>query len=641
MTDRSLLFRHRLVVYGVVLGALASGSVLVWRYANAPFSEQLVTLELQTYNHRADLRAGILGRQGPRPVVIVAIDELSIKSLKTEGEPWPWPRRVHAQLVREMKQAGARAIGFDVNFDTVTPAPGQEPDPEDFFWEPEPCDSDRQFAEAIREAGNVVLAVIVEREASDNMGEEELVENASFPAPMFEDAAAGVGDVEVPIDIDRVARRGKLSGSFRDETIPSFPVAVTSLYLGKSVDEYMAECLQRYASVLQPDGSFWIDYYGPTGSTDTVPYVYAYKGQFEPELVQDKIVLVGASAPALQDLWGSPVTAERKAGVDRPLMAGVEIHANAIRTLLSDRHLSPAPLWLTVLSTLLLGCLTGVLTLRLRPVRALALYMPLAVVACVALSFWLFAVRDLWVNLVLPLIGGLGSAYLATTVFAYFTVERERRQIEAAWSKRVSPDILTKILANPSLAHVEGRTVEATVLFSDLRGSTTLAHSMPPEQFISRLNEVFTRMTPIITAHGGNIDKFIGDGIMAIFGDPVPQEDHARRAVLAARQMQRSMRELQDEAEARGEQRIEMGIGIHTGELVAGDIGSADHLEYTVIGDTVNTASRMEGLNKEYQTSVLITGDTQSQVGDDVEMRLVDTTTVRGRDTPVQVFEVL
>lgn len=641
MPHRPLRRRRRLAVWGTLLGGLSSAIVLLWRYTDAPFSGLLTTFELQTYNYRANWRAGLLGGQRDSPVLIVDIDEPSIGSLRAEGEPWPWPRDVHAELVRRLTAAGAKVIAFDVNFDTVTPAPGQEPDPGNYFWEPEPSDGDKAFATAIREAGNVVLAAVVERKSVGNMGQQELVENASFPHPIFEDAAAGIGDAEIPIDADGTARRARLESSLQGESLPSFPVTVAALYRGRDVTEYLDECHARYRPVLRTSGSLWIDFHGPPGSTETVPYVYAYKGQFEPHRLAGKIVLIGASAPELQDLWECPLVDRTRAGLGRALMAGVEIHANAIRTLLADRYLQPAPLPVTVLSVLLVGCLTGALTLHLRPVRALALYVPAAAAAIIAAAFWLFAVRDLWVNLVLPLAGGLGASYVVTTVFAYLTVERERRQIEAAWSKRVSPEILQQILANPSLAQVQGRTVEATVVFTDLRGSTGLAHSMRPEQFVSRLNDIFTRMTPIIMEHGGNIDKFIGDGIMAIFGDPVPQDNHARQAVLAAREMMQAMADLQDEAEARGEQRIEMGIGIHTGELVAGDIGSAERLEYTVIGDTVNTASRMEGLNKEYGTSILITGDTKAGAGAEIPVRLVDTTRVRGRDTPVQVYEVL
>lgn len=641
MPHRPLRRRRRLAVWGTLLGGLSSAIVLLWRYTDAPFSGLLTTFELQTYNYRANWRAGLLGGQRDSPVLIVDIDEPSIGSLRAEGEPWPWPRDVHAELVRRLTAAGAKVIAFDVNFDTVTPAPGQEPDPGNYFWEPEPSDGDKAFATAIREAGNVVLAAVVERKSVGNMGQQELVENASFPHPIFEDAAAGIGDAEIPIDADGTARRARLESSLQGESLPSFPVTVAALYRGRDVTEYLDECHARYRPVLRTSGSLWIDFHGPPGSTETVPYVYAYKGQFEPHRVAGKIVLIGASAPELQDLWQCALVDRTRAGLGRTLMAGVEIHANAIRTLLADRYLQPAPLPVTVLSVLLVGCLTGALTLHLRPVRALALYVPAAAAAIIAAAFWLFAVRDLWVNLVLPLAGGLGASYVVTTVFAYLTVERERRQIEAAWSKRVSPEILQQILANPSLAQVQGRTVEATVVFTDLRGSTGLAHSMRPEQFVSRLNDIFTRMTPIIMEHGGNIDKFIGDGIMAIFGDPVPQDNHARQAVLAAREMMQAMADLQDEAEARGEQRIEMGIGIHTGELVAGDIGSAERLEYTVIGDTVNTASRMEGLNKEYGTSILITGDTKAGAGAEIPVRLVDTTRVRGRDTPVQVYEVL
>ena len=638
MPRQSFSHRWRGLIVGIILGLLASGLILVWRYSDAPFSQLLVGLELWTYNYRTTWRAARLNATHEDPIVIVAIDQASVRTL---AKQWPWPREVHAQLVRRLKSEGAAVIAFDVNFDTVTPAPGQKPDPNDIFWEPKPCAGDLALARAIKEAGNVVLSVLIANRTVDNMGQREVVPEGTFPAHIFRDGAAAVADVDVPIDADSTVRRAWLSREFRDQEYPTLPVAVAALYRQRKTADFLREAKARYSDVAGADGTFWIDFHGPPANERTVPYYEALHGFGTPGLFRGKIVLIGATAPDLQDLYEVPVFTGGGVDLRRERMPGVEVHANAVRSLLAPEHLRMAPLWLTVLVTLLLGCLTGVATLYLRPLRALFTYVPAAAAAWIVLAFWLFAVRGLWVNLVLPLVGSLVTSYLATTVFAYFTVERDRKRIEAAWSKRVSPEVLQRILANPRLQHVEGRKLQATVLFSDLRGFTTLCHAWPPEEVVRRLNEIFTRMTRIITEHGGNIDKFIGDGIMAVFGDPIPQTDHARRAVLAAIDMLRAMQDLQAQATARGDQPIEMGVGIHTGELVAGDIGSADHLEYTAIGDTVSTASRLEGLNKEYHTNIIISGETQAHAGEDLPARLLDTTTVRGRETTLQVYEVL
>jgi adenylate cyclase len=394
---------------------------------------------------------------------------------------------------------------------------------------------------------------------------------------------------------------------------------------------------------MAPDGAFWVDY-APADTvpppTPTVPYVVALAGE-QSDAFRDRIVLIGATAPDLQDLYDAPARRVLARGATQERIPGVAVHANAICTLLAERPLRPAAPWLTWLSTLLLGALTGVATFAARPVRALWAYVLPATVVAGGGAFTVFAYGDLWVNLALPLSGGIGLAYVGATVLAYLTVERDRKRIEAEWAKRVSPEVLTRLLADPGLRHVEGRTIQATILFSDLRGFTTLCHSLPPTDVVRRLNEIFDRMTRVIKAHGGTIDKFIGDGIMAVFGDPIPYPDHARRAVEAAIDMLRANEELRDAATERGEEPIRMGVGMHSGEIVIGDIGSELFLEYTAIGDTVSTASRLEGLNKEYHTEIICSDDTLRLAGEGLATRPLGATTVRGRETPLQVHEVL
>ena len=642
MAAPSLWLRMRKLVYGALIGLLASGAVLVWRYANLPFSYMATGLELWTYDYRTTWRAGELDETREQPCAIVAIDQQSVDAFEMDGIGWPWPRSLHGQLVRRLKAAGAAVIAFDVTFDTVRTAPGWEPDPDDILADPEPCDEDKEFAEAVAEAGNVVLSVLIGEPKEDPTDPEAPpMQDATYPAWLFENAAAAVGDVNVPVDQDGTVRRAWLFRQFREERVPGLAVSAAALSRGQAPDDYLVGLQAGLTDVLQKDGTLWLDYHGGPRSVPTLSFYDVWSGRVDPGLIAGKIVLIGATAVDLQDLYPVPVISGEEWTVSREPMPGVEIHANVVRTLLSQGGLRLAPVWVTLLMTLLVGALTGVVTLYVRPLPSLLTYVPLTFLVITGVGFVVFAKQGVWFNITLPLLGAWGSSYVASTVFAYFTVERERKRIETAWGKRVSPEVLKMILANPSLQYVQGRTIQATVLFSDLRGFTTLCHSWHPEEVVRRLNEIFDRMSPIVQKHGGNIDKYIGDGIMAVFGDPIPQEDHARRAALAAIDMLRALEELKAQAEARGDQPINMGVGIHTGELVAGDIGSADRLEYTAIGDTVSTASRLEGLNKEYSTQIIISGDTKEQAGEDIPTRLLDTTTVRGRETPLQVHEVL
>jgi adenylate cyclase len=639
-------------VYGVLLGAIGSSVVLAWRLGNLPFSRRLREFELATYDDRMNWRGPVLRAQRDEPVVIVAIDETSLTALADEGMLYPWPRDVHARLIRQLVRGGAKVIAFDINFQTVVPAPNQKPPgPEDYLWEPAPCAADLAFAEAIDDAGNVILAAVVEEKIERVQGQEELIQNAAYPAALFDDAAAAHADAKTPIDLDGTVRRARTESRFREERLVSFPVVCATAYeadgpveeLEARATEFGAQWRGRHAESIDGEGAFPVDFHGPPGETPTVQYLQALG--YGPEQLRatfgGKIVLIGATSPDLHDQFTVPIRRKSAHQTGEEQMAGVEIHANAIRTLLADRCIRPAPFWVAIVWTLLLGCVTGIATFYLRPLPTLVFYLPVVGFATIALSFWLSVTRDLWVNVTLPVLGALAAAYVTSTVFAYFTVERERNHIQRAWSKRVSPEVLQQIIQNPRLQHVEGRTLQATVLFSDLRGFTTLCHAWPPAEVVRRLNEIFDRMTRVIMDHGGAVDKFIGDGIMAIFGDPVPYEDHARRAVLASIGMLRAMKELQAAAVARGDQPIRMGVGIHTGELVAGDIGSELFLEYTAIGDTVSTASRLEGLNKDYSTNIICSGDALAQAGEGLPVRLIGTTTVRGRETPLKVYEVL
>jgi len=319
-------------------------------------------------------------------------------------------------------------------------------------------------------------------------------------------------------------------------------------------------------------------------------------------------------------------------------MPGVEVQANALATILRGRYVRPVSIPLVWLITLLLALLAAEATILLRPLRATPLVVFLLVATAVAATALMW-MSDLWLPLV-PITLGCFLAYVEATVYMYLVEERARLRLRKAWEQRVSAEVLKVILNNPEMSRVAGRRLAATLMFTDLRGFTTMCHTSPPEEVVQRLNEYLTAMTRIIRKHGGTIHKFIGDGIMAVFGDPVAHPDHAERAVRASVEMQECMQALAKEAMRQGLAPLRMGVGIHTGELVAGDIGSEQLLEYAVIGDTVSTASRIEGLNKDHQTGILFSGQTRRALPGDLSVRYVATQAVRGRDEPLELYTV-
>jgi adenylate cyclase len=601
--------------------AIATAAALYFYRPPAPLGALLWRLELAAYDAR-------LSHQDPYTadnIVIVAIDDESLQQMPT----WPWPRSVHGQLLDRLKDSGVKLVGMDILFDSPTD------DPED----------DARFAQALKRHGHVILAGQVNRDTALR-GEEMSsgVSSISIPYEPFEDNMLAMGLTNIQNDPDAVVRRAWLQLKHQDVPHATLPVALAAAYLGRKPEAVAIEGLREGDGghpYLGPT-SVLVNYCGPAGSVKTLPYYQVLDGLVDPALLRDKIVLVGGTAPILQDVYPTPMARRegRGRGTTARLvpMPGVEVQANVLATLLQHRYLHPAPipvLWAAVAFLSLL--ITGT-TLRLRPLRA-GFVAVLLVALTVVATYLLMWQHRYWLPLVPLLMGGI-VAYTNGTVYMYLTEERARLRMRRAWQQRVSAEVLQVILNNP-VQKVQGRHINATVMFSDLRGFTTMCHTFSPEEVVERLNEYLTAMTEVIREYGGTIHKFIGDGIMAVFGDPVPEPDHAARAVRAAVAMVRRLAELREAAEQSGKPPMYMGVGLHTGELVAGDIGSEQLLEYTVIGDTVSTASRIEGLNKEFKTCVLMSGQTRAALGEiDLPLAHVATQAVRGRAEALELHTV-
>ncbi|MEA3399975.1 MAG: adenylate/guanylate cyclase domain-containing protein [Armatimonadota bacterium] len=632
--------RVGLYAVGVTIG-LASGLLTAWLcHPSMPaglISQRLYEGELALYDYRMAY-APFPGRSPD--IVLVTIDEESFSQPELSG--WPWPRRHHATVIGTLAAGGAKLIGIDM---ILSGTSSDETPPEDvdpFFWEPPLSEDDRRLVKALEEAGNVVLAmeVVSEAVAGDETAGELIV--ANFPHPDFEDAALGLAAANLSKDIDGTARRYLTSVTHQDEQFPTLGVAVAALSRGVEptalAERVLAAAHSSHPAL--PDRDYLVNYRGPIGrGFERIPYYRLLDDDFEPE-VAGKIVLIGASARALQDLYDTPVSMRGVPGTSQGYaeMAGVEIIANAADTVLRGRYVLPVPVWQTVLVTLALSLLMAAATVWLRPLKALPLALLPLMALAVVLTFEVMWRRGMWVPL-MPVALGLTLTYVLETVHLELTAEREERRIRQAWSMRVSPEVLRVILSNPGMTKVGGSHVEGTVFFSDLRDFTSFCHSCPPEDVVEQVNTYLTACTEIIRNHGGTVHKFIGDGVMAVFGDPVPQEDHADRALAASVEIQRRMAQLR-EAAGEGDWPMHVRIGLHSGELVAGDIGSENMLEYTVMGDTVSIASRLEALNKELGTQILMSEDTAALLDSATAVRTLGEVEVRGRPEPLEVYTV-
>ncbi len=538
----------------------------------------------------------------PPEVLIVAIDEPSFQELKL---CWPWTRRKHAELVERLHAAGARLIVFDLLF--------SEPslDPED----------DRRFAEAMRQAGNVFLSQTFEVAEDLQFSRRILVQ----PIELFRRAARGVGLSMVTPDDDGVVRRfvPYLAGQ---ETLPALVAQ---------------EISARPLETLAPSANL-IDYLGPPRTLEVVSYYQILDPDhpYPAARLRGRIVLVGHVLEASGQLKAHPESLYTPFfGSSGHLMSGVEVQGNILLTLLRNTTGRELPVSSRLLGALPLLLAFGWLTARLTPYQGLAL-LALTVVGLWSVSFGLFVWKTYWLPPVLLSVG-LALVYTGTSLSQYVTAVREKRWLRHAFSRYVSPGVIEVISADPRRLDLGGEEMEVTVLFADLAGFTGLSEETPPDELIRILNEYFTPMTHIIQKHQGTLDKYIGDSIMALWGAPLPLKDHAILACQAALEMQREMRLLQMGWRIRGLTRLGARLGIHSGPVVAGNVGSKDRFDYTVLGDTVNLASRLEGVNKVYGTQILLSEATYRLLNQEFLARELDRVQVKGRGEPVTIYELL
>jgi adenylate cyclase len=542
------------------------------------------------------LRGSLGGEVEPKGVRVVAIDTASADVLLLDDNK-PWPRERHAELIRKLKKAGARAVAFDV-----------------LMKDPQSEAGDRELASALKETGNVVLGADVQATIDPRFREIRIVE----PYEPLKAAAAAIGNVGLFID-KGVIRRTSL---FQDGR-PSLALAAYEVATGDT-------------SLRSPQARL-IDYYGKGRRIKTVSYYQAIDPeQYLPsDYFQGQVVFVGAADPAasgpasVKDSFATPFSTDANT-------YGVEIHATIAANLLEGRRIDPLPDTAEVALLLLLGLIAAVLYIGLRPLYGFLTFVGLELLWWIG-AYLAFTRAQLWVPLIIPA-GMLTVAYVASVVWYYLTTKREHDRIRGAFAFYLSPQMIEKIVADPSSLNLGGEEIIATAIFTDVKGFTSIAESMAAPETAALLNDYFSRLTRSIFEEGGTLIKYIGDAVFAIWGAPLRMDDHAARACTAALTMARD-----EEAHAGGGRRVSLvtRIGVHTGPMLVGNLGSEQRFDYTAIGDAVNTASRLEGLNKYFTTRAIVSEAALALTGDAFLVRSLGRVRVVGKIEPLAIYELL
>ncbi len=530
-------------------------------------------------------------------LLIVGIDEASFQELRL---PWPWPRRMHAELIRRLKEAGARLVVFDV-----------------IFAEPTDLEDDQLFVQTIREAGNVILGQTMDFSEDPRFSRRILIR----PFEPLRRAALSTGLTLIAPDPDGVVRHFYLN-LLEQPCLPE--VVVCHLSPEMKIPHKL---------------SGLIDFVGPDGKIDTVSYYQALRKDLLPDsVIYDRVVLVGrvsmASPTALADAFYNPYfpTTGR-------LMSGVEIQSQIIHTLLQGRWGQELKLSTRLGIYLITILLFSLLIARHSPGGAVGILAGF-IFFIFGSSFLIFWTQTIWLP---PTLLSLGLVLICTMqIFSQFLLEsRERRWLRHAFSHYVSPSLVEAILTNPEQLKLGGEERDVTVVFADLVGFSTLSEERSPEGVIRCLYDYFSAMTDIILSFQGTIDKYIGDALMAFWGAPLPQENHASLACLAALEMQSVLHQLQKTWQAQDWPLLSARVGIHSGTVIAGNVGSRTRFNYTVMGPTVNLAYRLEEVNRHYGTEIIISETTSQRLGNSLLVRELDQIQVKGRGQPVTIFELL
>ena len=590
-----------------------------------------------------------------KEIVVLLITQDSLDYAKEKlGAGWPWRRDFYEQIIRCMEAHQARAVVFDVGFfDEHEGDVGQA----------EEDKLDPLLVEATRSVGKVYHAISFLPEAKQQAlrpsQHQALLATRSLsvtgqgldlpayagvdlPIRTLVSDAAGVGAVNAIQDQDGVTRRANLLFEHRGKTFPSLAMATA---LGVSDAAQIAFdgkqlLFDDHRVGVNRRGEMLLCWRGPSGTFQTHPFHHVLTSWInesqgkatEIDLAQfrDRIVLIGSNVAGLHDLKTTPT---------QHIFPGVEVQATAIDNLLAGDALGWPKRRHTIALALGFGILCGICTIGFYTASVSVPLALLCLLGAVVISARSYSAAGQCVALAAPC-ATIVLTFSAAAWVNFATEGRRRRLIRKMFSTYVPPSVVSQMEDNQNMFRLGGERRELTVLFSDIRGFTTLAEGLDAEQLTTLLNEYLTVMTDIVFEEGGTLDKYVGDMIVAIYGAPMPMEDHAHRACRTALRMSERLTVLCRQWEAEGRPTFDIGIGVNSGLITVGNMGSRRRFDYTVIGDAVNLGSRLEGLNKEYGTRILIGEETQRRLGDRLVCRDIDWVAVKGKAEPVRIYEL-
>ncbi len=642
-------------IYQNILAGIIIGVVVMLLSILTRETGVIETLELKSIDARFKRRGAIEDIRKRTPIVIVALDQESWESIPYR---YPYPRKMWAKVVQNLKDAGARLIVFDFQFDT---------------HDVNDLQSDTLFAEAIKYAGNVILPSKLNQEIVRG----NVIQHITEPVDLFYDACLTTGLIGELKDIDQYTRRYSIFYPVRGKFHLFLGMKAIKEYLG--IQDSVKMAFSRNMNFIEygplrirhDDGNtFMINYYGPAktfstyslssvlddseielrGDYDT-DYMELWKGEksaYPPELLailnpegadspfKDKIVLIG---DALEEHFDTKFTPFYNYEGITNLMSGVETHAHAMQTVLDESYLIKPDKWVKTLVVLVLSILALVITILAGPVWGIII-ISLIILGYSYLSFHLFNEYRIITELFIPILAVFLS-YAFDMLYEFILEQREKKKIRGMFSTYISPKILKYLEDHPDAFTLTGEKREATMFFSDVQNFTTISESLSPEDLAMLLNKYLSPMTQILMSYDGYVDKYEGDAIMCDFGVPVEDDEHAKKACWAALDQQKKIAELRPELKKEYGVEIYVRMGINSGLVSAGNMGSEQRFQYTVMGDAVNAASRFEGANKQYGSYLMIGENTYSLAKEFIEARMLDRLIVKGKARPITVYNLI
>lgn len=661
----SHIFNKKNLIY-LKLGLLVFAIIIILHLFNifGGFEKKLYDLRF-TYKHNVRLS----------PVITyIDIDDYSFAAINSK---WPWTRDYYSALVDALSFGEAKAIAFDIFFDVPSSENPQY---------------DSQLAQAISANGKVTLAFFMGVIPKFGISPDSWVAqgnhifklstkkfslytkysevkpqnittyeayNVRFPIEELMPEVRDLGFAQVIPDKDGVTRRYPMIISYMGKAYFAMGLVLAADYLKVPLNKikisrkgYIELPNAQVSATLREDikipvnkkyemlvtwAGKWYDkqHDFPHHSFYDILREYVnlqQTGNIGKDLAQikGKICIVGATATGLHDLNPIPLA---------PRYPMVGAHANVLNTILTQQFMNEAPLYINIGIVILLGLISILIFPFVPPFRSFIVFI-LLLFAETILNFFAFIHYNYIINLIYPSVF-VAFLYLNIIIYRYMTEEKEKRVIKNTFQRYVTPTVVNELLSNPDTIKLGGDKKTLTVLFSDIRDFTSISESLAPENVVSLLNEYLTAMTNIIFKYEGMLDKYVGDEIMAVYGAPIPQSDHAFRACITAYEMIRTLHNLQKKWHSEGVPVLNIGIGLNTGPMIIGNMGSETRMDYTVMGDAVNLGARLEGTNKIYKTNIIVSEATYEQVKDRFVFRELDLVRVKGKLKPVKIFELM